>query len=253
MTKKPRPNLLSDATRRFTLVFVAAIALFTCRIAMRVHRARLNHQLIQALYKNDEYAAITALRNGADPNATDTGFIPPSSMIGWIREVGFGAQRRDKEYHAPALIVAMDYRWRTAKQVGCFRTDYYIPANDPPEMASATKALLDTGANFRIHNEVGYTPLQIAAWQGKARTVELLLARGANLNEVGAGKQFQTESPLHLAIHGESAESVKALLAHGARLNAKWEFYGIPLHKFIRHSNPELRHIVLNALANPNR
>ena len=77
--------------------------------------------------------------------------------------------------------------------------------------------LLDRGANIEDKDIDGHTPLLLAAKWGKTETVELLLDRGANIEAKGRyGK-----TPLLLAAEEGDAEKVERLLNRGANIEAK--------------------------------
>ncbi len=79
--------------------------------------------------------------------------------------------------------------------------------------AAAIAELLDKGADVNAQNELGITALWIAAGKEKPEIVELLIARGANVN-TRDGIWYQT--PLSIALREGSEESVTKLLAAGA-------------------------------------
>lgn len=80
--------------------------------------------------------------------------------------------------------------------------------------AAAIAELLDKGADVNSQNELGITALWIAAGKEKPEIVELLIARGANVN-VRDGIWYQT--PLSISLREGSEESVKKILAAGAK------------------------------------
>lgn len=81
---------------------------------------------------------------------------------------------------------------------------------------AAIEALLGKGATLNTRNYVGNTPLALAASNGRDTTVALLVAKGADVNaRVGRG-----ETPLNLAVMRGQAATVKVLLANKADINA---------------------------------
>ena len=74
-------------------------------------------------------------------------------------------------------------------------------------------ALLDRGAEVDVRNADGYTPLMWAANRGAVKLVELLIARGADVNARTTQKYNAGRTPLYTA---RNAEVVRALLAAGA-------------------------------------
>jgi ankyrin repeat protein len=79
------------------------------------------------------------------------------------------------------------------------------------ESANVTQLLLDAGARVDTQDRSGQTPLYHAAQVGAARTVQLLLARGASAAAKGA---------LSAATERGAVEIVKLLLAAGADPNS---------------------------------
>lgn len=84
-----------------------------------------------------------------------------------------------------------------------------------PEFAHVIDKLLEKGANVNARDVAGWTPLMEAAATGDVRTAELLVARGAHVND--AANDGQT--PIYLAARGRP-KMVEYLLAHGADPNA---------------------------------
>lgn len=83
----------------------------------------------------------------------------------------------------------------------------------------AAKVLLDNGAWLTARNEEGKSALDLAAENGEATLVKLLLARGANPNDATT-KRDNAQTPLMLAVRESQADVVDALLAHRLNLNA---------------------------------
>ena len=72
----------------------------------------------------------------------------------------------------------------------------------------------------------GDTALHIAAFQGNAKVVQILIDLGLDVN--GLGDMGCT--PLHYAVMAKSREVVDILLAAGAANNIKNQFGQFPLH-----------------------
>jgi ankyrin repeat protein len=78
-------------------------------------------------------------------------------------------------------------------------------------------ALIRAGANVNAANDLGVTPLLVAAADAGPAMVTALLRAGANANS----RLPSGETPLMAAARTGQAEAVRALLVHGADLNAR--------------------------------
>jgi ankyrin repeat protein len=76
--------------------------------------------------------------------------------------------------------------------------------------------LLKAGADVEARDTSGRTPLYLASEQGKLDVVELLLARGADINAITGGT-----TPLHRACNLPSDEIAKLLIKRGAGVNVR--------------------------------
>ncbi|KDQ18633.1 hypothetical protein BOTBODRAFT_29017 [Botryobasidium botryosum FD-172 SS1] len=86
-----------------------------------------------------------------------------------------------------------------------------------PEGPDAIRALIKAGAQVDAMNHYGITPLLLAALQGSAPAVQLLLQAGANQH----ARSSSGCSPLHYSFalmgHSEGEEALRALLSAGLR------------------------------------
>lgn len=99
----------------------------------------------------------------------------------------------------------------------------------------------------------GFTLLGLAAYFGRPDAVDLLLARGADVNRP-AGNASQV-CPLHSAVANRDAATAyrvaEALLRHGARPNAQQEGGYTPLHETAFHGEAALTRLLLSHGADP--
>lgn len=96
----------------------------------------------------------------------------------------------------------------------------------PGEIAS----LLSRGANVRMRNRNGDTPLHAAATSGSAdnsATIKLLVAHGGDVNAFNR----DGTTPLHYAIMMQNPLSVRALLQCGAKTDVQSKRFGTPLRQ----------------------
>jgi hypothetical protein len=81
----------------------------------------------------------------------------------------------------------------------------------------AVKQHLDAGADVNAKGKYGRTPLHYAATRGLKKIIELLIARGADVNtkiEVG---DYKGQTPLDGAIQWDRTETAALLRKHGAK------------------------------------
>ena len=90
----------------------------------------------------------------------------------------------------------------------------------------AVKQFLDSGTDVNAKDKTGGTPLDEAAGWGRKDIVELLIAKGADVN----GKfDDDGSTPLHLAAWKGHFETAELLIAADADVNAKMEDGDTPL------------------------
>ena len=201
---------------------VSGIALAGCLIAAfafhrHVRQARLDHKLIRALRHLDSASALDALAEGADANAREL----PETSLSFLQILKNAFEHRPP---APALLVAIDFRWREIDWSGYHvHIDMgYTPGNAPAQDPRVIASLLEHGADVNAKNEIGLDPLHIAAWAGKSETVRLLLEHGANVNALSDAKCARREmrvTPLLLAIPNGDLATIRLLVKHGANID----------------------------------
>ena len=87
--------------------------------------------------------------------------------------------------------------------------------------------LIAKGADVNVKNKGDVTPLYGAARSGRKEVAELLIAKGADVN----ARDDVGRIPLHIATGGDHKEIVELLIAKGADVNAKNDkFVGTFLH-----------------------
>jgi ankyrin repeat protein len=111
------------------------------------------------------------------------------------------------------------------------------------------RRLLDDGISPSLRH-LGDSPLKYAALGVQPETAELLLSRGADVNE----QDDEENTPLHKACSSDAirppeafVQLVKVLLAHGADPNAPGEFEFTPLNNAAHMRRAEIIKLLLDA------
>jgi len=97
--------------------------------------------------------------------------------------------------------------------------------------------LLAKGANVNVKNGWSGTPLHHASrWSGSTELVELLLAKGADIN----ARDWIERTPLYYAARDSHKELVEVLLANGADVNARCKYRTTPVEKALGENHREV-------------
>jgi ankyrin repeat protein len=121
-----------------------------------------------------------------------------------------------------------------------------IAAND--ERLPIIKELLNRGASLK-RSQTGKTPLWNAAMSGEVGAIKLLLAQGADPNELGT----YDEPPLSRAAGNGYTEAVRALLVGGARVNATDKQGNTPLLSAVLENSLEIVRLLVEHGADVNQ
>jgi len=100
-----------------------------------------------------------------------------------------------------------------------------LGANEPPIFdaarlgtAAETNKILKADPAMRdARNQLGSTPLHLAATNGDAGPLKALIAAGAEVN----ARDKEDNTPLHMAAYAGKSEAARLLLEAGADVNAK--------------------------------
>ena len=96
----------------------------------------------------------------------------------------------------------------------------------------------------------GFTPLGLASFFGQPEVVDLLLARGANVNL--ASQNAMRVAPLHSAVAQRRLDIARRLIAHGADVNAVQADDFTPLHGAAQNGQAEMVALLLQHGADAN-
>jgi ankyrin repeat protein len=202
------------------LMIVLLVGALAWSAGVAVQHDRANQALIAAVNRSHATAAIAALDAGADPNARDDGGLFPATwrhLRARLERLTGQDASEDEADEPTALIGALEPRMDP-------KTDI---AEDTPENVALVKALLDRGADVNIQDLDGDTPLMLAAWCGYTETALLLLAQGASVNGVAGGEH--PGKALAAASEWGDRRLVELLLAKGANVNLRGDGGCTPL------------------------
>ena len=116
------------------------------------------------------------------------------------------------------------------------------------------KLLLDNGTDIECENDVGNTPLVVAAIAGRCQVVQILLARKANTFKQNSKRQTLVSQLASLPhkdfVHGH-IETVRALLKAGISVDDTDNLRMSALHHAMGMSNPKIAQELLRSGADP--
>jgi ankyrin repeat protein len=146
-----------------------------------------------------------------------TGLSLASCVFGAPSDAADAAQRKD--WQTVRAIAAKKAEVNATQPDGTTALQWAAHWNE----LDAVKMLLSSGANPKLANRYGVTPLSEAASIGNAPMIDALLAAGADPNTLTTQ---DGETVLMTASRTGSLDAVKILLAHGADVNAKEKYRG---------------------------
>uniref|UniRef100_A0A8C4YT27 Uncharacterized protein n=1 Tax=Gopherus evgoodei TaxID=1825980 RepID=A0A8C4YT27_9SAUR len=104
------------------------------------------------------------------------------------------------------------------------------------------------GTDINARNEMQYTPLLMACEMGKTEIAEVLIAKGASLEE----RMPNSNTVLHLAVQAEAVSITNLLLHKGMNANITSQGEQTPLHVAAFHNKGSIVDILINAGAKIN-
>lgn len=100
---------------------------------------------------------------------------------------------------------------------------------------------LDVNAKCAGGKVKGITPLHAAAGKGSLEVANVLIKKGAGVNERVTSNGF---SPLHVAVVNGKAEIAKILMSNGADINARTKQEQTPLDKAVSEEHNEIADLI---------
>jgi ankyrin repeat protein len=117
----------------------------------------------------------------------------------------------------------------------------------PP--SAAVKLLLKSGAKVNPRDELGLTPLHLAAFKGRVRLAALLIDKGADVN---AASREGKLTPLHCAAAAGYDRLVALLVKKGGRVDSRDVNGWTPLHGAAYEGRRQVAAVLIEAGAGVN-
>ena len=145
---------------------------------------------------------------------------------------------RNERGHSPVLIAQYHQRGELVQMLLAAGPELDIFDAASVGRTARVAELLDRDAALvTAYSSDGFFPLGLAAFFGHPDTVQLLLARGADVAQV-ARNPMRVQA-LHSAVTG-SFDSVRLLVDAGAPVNAKQHLGWTPLHEAVNRNDLEM-------------
>jgi hypothetical protein len=211
-------------------------------------RAQLEVSELSKSWQEDELLSCRALveaelkRRGLDQVAGEHG--QPPSIAALLRQLG------DVPLPAPAAVAATPVADAAALDIHARDSLEWTKLHSAAFMGRVelVEMLLARGADVNAKARDGATPLHLAAKKDKVAAAKLLFAKGGTIN----AKDAEGNSPAHLAVDASAIDMVKALTGMGAYLNVRNNSGWTPLHLAANRGKVEMVDLVLQLGADIN-
>ncbi len=112
-----------------------------------------------------------------------------------------------------------------------------------------TQRIVASGANINSKDALDRTPLHLAAFYGRTKTIAFLIENGAEVD----AKDHIGMTPLHAAVISGRRQSVQLLLEKQANIHTQTESGQTALHLSAATGQPRLTRFLIEQGANPNQ
>jgi ankyrin len=203
------------------------------------------HRVIEGPLKSGDGVSIVRLlaRRGADVNIRDKHHLTPLHVASYRQ-------------HLKSVRVLLDLGASFSAEDSQGRTPLHHVLEGPfisEDGAGVVQLLVKRGAEVNTPDNNDITPLHIASYRRKLKSVRVLLNLGADIN----AEDSQGRTPLHQvfgdeSIHEDSFSVVRLLVERGANVNAPDKHHLTPLHFASYRQHLESVRVLLNRGAHVN-
>ncbi len=160
------------------------------------------------------------------------------------------AGKRNAQGHSPVLIAQYHHRRELVGLLLATKPELDIfDAASVGDTSRVGELLQRDPSLVNVYSGDGFYPLGLAAFFGHPETVQLLLARGADVTQVA--RNAMKVQALHAAAAGRHFAVVKLLVEAGAPVNTTQQEGWTPLQEAVQHADLEMTRYLLAHGADP--